>query len=51
METLAIVLALIFIGQVIDLRGEIEGKGLSLMVTAAAFLGALAVGIHVAVTA
>jgi len=49
METLAIVLALIFIGQVIDMKGSTTD--LTLTVTAASLLGALAFGIHVAVTA
>lgn len=50
METLAIVLAIIFVGQVIDLKTT-RDETVTLAIAAAAFLGAIAIGIFVAVTA
>lgn len=51
METLALVLALLFIGEVIDLRREPNQTTPNLVLVALLFGGALALGIYLAVTA
>ena len=50
METLALVLAILFVGEVIDLKGE-RADALTLFIVALSFGGALAVGFYLAVTA
>ena len=51
METLAIVLALLFVGQVIDIKGEREQAPIgAFIMIAASFVGAVTIGIYVAVT-
>jgi hypothetical protein len=51
METLAIVLAILFVGGVIDLKGDTDSGFLPFAVVNASFLGALFIGLFVAVTA
>ena len=51
METLALVLALLFIGEVIAMRGNGPYDPGALLLVALSFGGALACGIYVAVTA
>ena len=50
METLAIILAIIFVGGVIDAKNSTDYYNVALTVTLCSFLGALAIGIYVAVT-
>ena len=52
METLAIVLAILFVGEIIDLKGErAQAPDFAFILTAASFGGALAIGIYLVVTA
>lgn len=50
MDTLALVPALLFIGTIIDLK-DTPSDNLGLVMVALSFLGALAIGIYVAVAA
>ena len=50
METLALVLAILFVGEVIDMKGQAPYDPASLVLVALSFGGALAIGIYVAVT-
>ena len=52
METLALVLAILFVGQILDLKGErAQAPDFAFIITALSFGGALAVGFYLAVTA
>lgn len=51
METLALVLAILFVGEIIDLRREPNPTTPTLVLVALLFGGALALGIYLAVTA